>query len=134
MENLAAQSIEEFTKVHEVGPIVAQSLHHYFRNPKNLEILDKLKKGGVVFPKEEAEAGEAAFGGKTFVLTGGLDSMTRDEARGLIEERGGRVSSSVSKKTDYVVVGKDPGSKQDKAKRLGIQTLREDEFKKMVGR
>jgi DNA ligase (NAD+) len=134
MENLAAQGIEEFTKVHEVGPIVAQSLHNYFQNPKNLEILDKLKKGGVVFPKEEAEAGEVPFGGKTFVLTGSLDSMTRDEARGLIEERGGRVSSSVSKNTDVVVVGKDPGSKQEKAKSLGIQTLSEDEFKKMVGR
>jgi DNA ligase (NAD+) len=117
-----------------VGPIVAQSLHNYFQNPKNLEILDKLKKGGVAFPEEEAEARETLLEGKTFVLTGGLDSMTRDEARGLIEERGGRVSSSVSKKTDFVVVGKDPGSKRDKARKLGVQTLSEDDFNKMIGR
>ena len=72
--------------------------------------------------------------GKTFVLTGGLDSLSRDEARTLIEGLGGRVSSSVSKKTDFVVVGKDPGSKVDSALKLGIRTLNEEEFKKMVGR
>ena len=126
--------MEELTRVHEVGPIVAESLHNYFQNAKNLEILEKLKKGGVAFPVEEAKAGEVPLEGKTFVLTGGLDSMTRDEAQGLIEEQGGRVSSSVSKKTDFVVVGKDPGSKRDKAKKLGIHALSEDEFKKMVGR
>jgi DNA ligase (NAD+) len=133
VDNLAEQSVEELTRVHEVGPIVAQSLHNYFRNPKNLEILDKLKRGGVEFPVEETRAGEAPLAGKTFVLTGGLESLTRDEARSLIQEHGGRVSSSVSKKTDFVIVGKDAGSKLDKARKLGVETLNEDEFKKMIG-
>ncbi len=99
---------------------MAQSLHNYFQNPKNLEILDKLKRGGVEFPVEETGAGEAPLAGKTFVLTGGLDTLTRDEARSLIQEQGGRVSSSVSKKTDFVIVGKDAGSKLDKARKLGV--------------
>jgi len=133
INNLAEQGVEELTKVHEVGPIVAQSLHTYFQNPKNLEILDKLKRGGVEFPAEEVEEGEAPLAGKTFVLTGGLESLTRDEVRSLIQGRGGRVSSSVSKKTDFVVVGKDAGSKLDKARKLGVNTLNEDEFKKMIG-
>ena len=134
IENLAGQSIEELTQVHEVGPIVAQSLHNFFHNPKNSAILEKLRKGGVEFPVEETGAGEAPLAGKTFVLTGALDTLTRDEARGMIEELGGRVSSSVSKKTDFVIVGKDPGSKYDTAKKLGVATLDEDEFKKKIGR
>jgi len=131
--NLAEQSVEELTRVHEVGPIVAQSLHNYFQNPKNLEILDKLKRGGVQFPVEETRAGEAPLAGRTIVLTGGMDTLTRDEARSLIEEKGGRVSSSVSKKTDFVIVGKDAGSKLDKARKLGVEILNEEEFKKMIG-
>ena len=133
IDNLAAQNIEELTRIHEIGPIVAHSLYNFFHNPRNLGILEKLKKGGVEFPVYEAEAGTAPLAGKTFVLTGSLDTLTRDEARGIIEERGGRVSSSVSKMTDFVIVGKDPGSKLDKARRLGINTLNEDEFKKMIG-
>jgi DNA ligase (NAD+) len=132
IENLAGQTIEELTQVHEVGPIVAESLHNFFHNPKNTAILEKLSKGGVEFPVEEDRTGEAPLVGKTFVLTGGLDTLTRDEARGIIESLGGRVSSSVSKRTDFVIVGKDPGSKSDTAKRLGVTTLDEDEFKKMT--
>jgi DNA ligase (NAD+) len=132
IENLAGQSIEELTRVHEVGPIVAESLHNFFHNPKNSAILEKLGKGGVEFPVEETGSEEAPLAGKTFVLTGALDTLTRDEARGMIEELGGRVSSSVSKKTDFVIVGKDPGSKYDTAKRLGVATLDEDEFKKLA--
>ena len=134
IDKLAEQGIQELTEVHEVGPIVAQSLHNYFQNPKNLEVLDKLKRGGVEFPVEETRAGEELLAGKTFVLTGGLDTLTRDEARSLIQEQGGRVSSSVSKKTDFVVVGRDAGSKLDKARKLGVEILNEEEFKRMVGR
>ena len=134
IDKLAEQGIEELTKVHEIGPVVAQSLHNYFRNPKNLEVLDKLKRGGVEFPVEESGSGEVLLAGKTFVLTGGLDTLTRDEARSLIEGQGGRVSSTVSKKTDFVVVGRDTGSKLDKARKLGVATLNEDEFRKMVGK
>jgi DNA ligase (NAD+) len=133
MENLASRSVEDLTQVHEVGPVVAQSIYTFFRNPKNLTVLEKLKAGGVVFPLEEDSAADMPLAGKTFVLTGGLDSFSRDEARKIIEGLGGRVSSSVSRKTDFVVVGKDPGSKYDEARRHGIKTLNEEEFKKMIG-
>jgi DNA ligase (NAD+) len=134
IDNLAGQTMEDLTRVHEIGPIVAESIYNFFHNQKNIEVLDKLKKGGVLFPEEKAELKETALTGKTFVLTGGLDSMTRDEARKIIETFGGRVSSSVSKKTDFVVVGKDPGSKSADAQRLGVKTLDEEEFKKMIGK
>jgi DNA ligase (NAD+) len=134
IDRLADESVEGLTQVHEVGPIVAQSLYNFFHNPKNLEILEKLKRGGVRFPVEGERIAEAPLAGKTFVLTGGLDTLTRDEARRRIEERGGRVASTVSKKTDFVVVGRDPGSKLDAARKLGVRILNEDEFKKMVGR
>jgi DNA ligase (NAD+) len=134
MDNLAAQSIEDLTRVHEIGPIVAQSIHNFFRNPKNIRVLEKMKEGGVVFPVEKSEVKEAPLAGKTFVLTGGLDSMTRDQARKIIEGLGGRVSSSVSRRTDFVILGKDPGSKSDDARRLGIKTLNEEEFLALVGR
>jgi len=134
IDNLGRQTTEDLTRVHEIGPIVAESIYNFFHNPKNLKVLEKLKKGGVTFPVEKAEVREAPLVGKTFVLTGGLDSFTRDEARKTIEDRGGRVSSSVSEKTDFVVVGIDPGSKYDTALKLGVKALNEDEFKKMVGR
>jgi DNA ligase (NAD+) len=134
MENLASQAVEDLTRVHEIGPVVAQSLYNFFRNPKNLVVLEKLRRGGVVFPKEESEVRETPVTGKTFVLTGALESMTRDEARKIIETSGGRVSSSVSKKTDFLIAGRDPGSKYAQAQRLGVKTINESEFKKMIGR
>ena len=133
IDNLAKQTIEDLTQVHEIGPIVAQSIYNFFHNPKNLKVLEKLKDGGVKFPAEKAKVEETPLSGKTFVLTGGLDSFTRDEARKIIEDMGGRVSSSVSKKTDFVIAGKDPGSKYDDTVRLGIKALNEDDFKKMIG-
>ena len=134
IDNLADQNVEDLTQVHEIGPVVAQSLFNFFHNPKNLAVLRKLEKGGVVFPTEEEETTEAPLSEKNFVLTGGLDAFTRDEVRKIIEGMGGRVSSSVSRKTDFVVVGKDPGSKYDDARRLGIRTLTEKEFRELVGR
>jgi DNA ligase (NAD+) len=132
--NLAKQSIDDLTEIHEIGPIVAESIYNFFHNPKNLMILEKLKKGGVTFPVEEPEVRETPLSGKTFVLTGALESFTRAEARKLIEHRGGKVSSSVSRNTDFVVVGRDPGSKYDESLRLGVRTLNEDEFREMIGR
>ncbi|MCK4404708.1 MAG: NAD-dependent DNA ligase LigA [candidate division Zixibacteria bacterium] len=134
IDNLAKQSVENLTEVHEIGPIVAESIYNFFHNPKNLKILGKLKNGGVRFPTEKVEAKETPLSGKTFVLTGGLDSFTRDQARKMIEDLGGRISSSVSKKTDFVVVGEDPGSKYDKALKLGVKTINEEEFKKLIGK
>jgi len=133
VDTLAKQSIEDLTQVHEIGPIVAESIYNFFHNPKNLKVLEKLKRGGVTFPEEQTALKQTPLTGKTFVLTGGLDSMTRDEARKIIETSGGRVSSSVSKKTDFVVVGADPGSKYADAQRLGVKAINEDEFKKMIG-
>lgn len=134
IDHLAAQEIEDLTRVHEIGPIVAESIYNFFHSPKNVQVLEKLKKGGVRFPVEKRDERDSILTGKTFVLTGGLDTMTRDEAQKLIEEMGGRVASSVSRKTDFVVVGKDPGSKYENALKLGIRTLKEDEFRKMIGR
>ncbi|MGD2125634.1 MAG: NAD-dependent DNA ligase LigA [Desulfobacteraceae bacterium] len=133
IDRLAEQGIEDLTQIHEIGPIVAESIYNFFHNPKNLAVLEKLKKGGVTFPVEEAESVETPLAGQTFVLTGGLDAFTREEARAIIEDMGGRVSSSVSKKTDFVIIGTDPGSKYAKAQQLGIKTLNEDEFKKLIG-
>jgi DNA ligase (NAD+) len=134
IDNLAKQTTEDLIQVHEIGPIVAESIYNFFHNPENLKVIEKLRRGGVRFPVEEVETREGPLSGKTFILTGGLDSFTREEARSIIEDLGGRVSSSVSKKTDFVVVGKDPGSKYDNALKLGIKALSEDEFKKLIGR
>jgi DNA ligase (NAD+) len=134
IDNLAKQSIDDLTEVNEIGPIVAESIYNFFHNPKNLKVLEKLKKGGVRFPEEKVVGKKTPLSGKTFVLTGGLESFTRDEARKMIEDLGGRVSSSVSKKTDFVVVGADPGSKYDKARQLKVKTLDEGEFRKLIGR
>jgi DNA ligase (NAD+) len=134
IDNLAKQTVDDLTQVYEIGPIVAQSIYNFFHNPKNLKVLEKLKKGGVKFPVEKVKAKETPLSGKTFVLTGGLDSFTRDEAQKIIEDMGGRVSSSVSKKTDFVIVGKDPGSKYDNALKLGVKTINEEEFKKLIGK
>jgi DNA ligase (NAD+) len=133
IDNLATQSAEELTRIHEIGPIVAESIYNFFHNPKNLIVLEKLERAGVVFPAEKSEVKEAPLTGKTFVLTGGLGSFSRDQARKIIEDMGGRVASSVSKNTDFVIAGKDPGSKYDEAMRLRIEILSEDDFKKMVG-
>ncbi len=133
IDHLAGQSVEDLTEVQEVGPVVGQSIHNFFHNPKNLKVLERLKSEGVEFPVEKTEAAETLLAGKTFVLTGALGAFTRDDARRIIERLGGRVSSSVSKKTDFVVVGKDPGSKYDDARRLGVRTLSEEDFKEMTG-
>ncbi|MFC1821777.1 NAD-dependent DNA ligase LigA [Thermodesulfobacteriota bacterium] len=134
IENLAEQSVEDLTQVREIGPIVAESIYNFFRNLKNIDVLEKLREGGVVFPHEKVEEKpESALTGKTFVLTGSLATLPRAEARKAIEAKGGRVSSSVSKKTDFVVVGNDPGSKYESARQLGIKTLNEEEFRELIG-
>ena len=133
MDRLSIQDEDSLMAVHEIGPIVAKSIYNFLHNPKNLRIIEKLKEGGVVFPREAQEPEGRPLAGKTFVLTGGLESFTRDEAKKLIEAKGGRVTSSVSQKTDFVVAGKDPGSKYDEALRLGIKILDEGDFEGLVG-
>ncbi|MBN1103813.1 MAG: NAD-dependent DNA ligase LigA [Deltaproteobacteria bacterium] len=135
IDNLAAQEKEALEGVHEIGPVVAGCVYNFFHNPKNIRIIEKLRKAGVDFPVEEtAIPQDRPLSGKTVVLTGGLESLTRDEVRKIIEDMGGKVAASVSKKTDFVVVGKDPGSKYDQARKLGVRTLNEEEFKTLLGR
>jgi len=134
IDNLRNKTIEELTKVKEIGPIVGESIYNFFHDEKNLKVLEKLKKGGLKFPQMKVKAKATPLSGKTFVLTGSLGILTRDEAERIIEDLGGRVSSSVSKNTDYLVAGKEPGSKLDKAKELGIKTIDEDEFKKLIAK
>jgi DNA ligase (NAD+) len=131
LEDFFRPSEEDLMKVEEVGPEVAASVVQFFRDKKNRESIDRLKKAGVkVIEPKAKERGKLA--GKVFVFTGALQAFGRDEARNLVETLGGMTASSVSKKVDFVVVGEDPGSKLDKAKELGINTLTEEEFKKMI--
>jgi DNA ligase (NAD+) len=131
MDRLAETGIEELEGIEEVGPTIAESVAAFFDEPRNLELIARLKEAGVNM-EEEVEEGPSPLEGLAFVLTGALDSLTREEARRAIEARGGRVSSSVSKKTDYVVAGADPGSKYDKAQDLGVSIIAEDELLRML--
>jgi DNA ligase (NAD+) len=131
LDNFFRLSEEDLMEVEGIGPEVAASVHQFFRDKKNKESIELLKKAGVKLIEAKAkEKGKLA--GKTFVFTGTLKTFGRDEARNLVESLGGMTASSVSKKVDYVVIGEDPGSKFDKAKDLGIKTLTEEEFKKMI--
>jgi len=127
IEDLEKASAEDLERVHEVGPKLAESVYKFFRQPENRALLKRLASAGLPMKAELAEApsGEQAFSGKTFVLTGTLDTMTREEAAALIAARGGRVSASVSKKTTFVVAGRDAGSKLEKARNLGVEILNE---------
>ena len=133
LEKLAAASEEELTEVPEVGPKVAASIAEFFSEPANRELLKRLKKAGLRFTEPRKAPKDARLAGKTFVFTGALQ-RPREEAVELVISRGGKVSSSVSKKTDYVVVGADPGSKYDKAVELGVETIDEKEFLSRLAR
>ncbi|MCV4724785.1 NAD-dependent DNA ligase LigA, partial [Escherichia coli] len=129
IDRLAAATKEELEAIPDIGPVVAESVYEWFHNSRNLNLLEELRKAGVRMEDEVRQtAVDPDFAGKTFVLTGKLEHYTRDEAASLIEERGGRVSSSVSKKTDYVLAGSDAGSKLAKAEALGVRIIDEREF------
>jgi DNA ligase (NAD+) len=134
IDNLAAATVSELDDISDVGLTVALSVHDWFANPRNRDLIERLKAAGVKTELETqtAVAANENFAGKTFVLTGKLETLTRDEAARLIEERGGRVSSSVSKKTDFVLAGDDAGSKLEKATALGVSVIDEDKFNKML--
>ena len=132
LDKLAKATEEELYEVEEVGPRVAESIRQFFREKRNLAVLDKLRKAGLQFEQKKVRKAEGKLAGKQFVLTGTLPTYSRDETTRLIEEAGGRVVGSVSKKTDYVVVGADPGSKLDKAKSLGVKTIDEAELLKLL--
>lgn len=123
---------ETLEAIPNVGPSMAEDIYNFFREKHNREIIRRLFKAGVkpIAPPQRRKAG--ALTGKTFVLTGGLESMTRDEARQQLQALGAKVASGVSRKTDYVVIGTDPGSKATKAAELGIKTLNEKQFLKLI--
>lgn len=133
IENLISASEEDLQKVEGIGPIVARSVYSFFNDKTNIEIISKLRKSGLEFPETRTKMKAGPLTGKTFVLTGTLVDFTRSAAKKAIESLGGKVTSSISKKTDYMVAGESPGSKLDKARKLGVSILDETAFKKLIG-
>ena len=125
LERIAAVSETELAEVHGIGDEIASSIAAFFQDPTNRELIARLDRAGVVTSAPVAPEGPQPLAGKTVVLTGSLPTLSREAARELIERHGGRVTSSVSKKTSYVVIGEAPGSKADDARRLGVQVLDE---------
>ncbi|ACX52220.1 DNA ligase, NAD-dependent [Ammonifex degensii KC4] len=133
IDRLAQATEEELTEIPEIGPKIAASVRAFFAEPRNLEVIERLREAGVRLETTKEVREEGPLKGKVFVFTGALKSFTREEAKALIERLGGRVASSVSRRTDYVVVGENPGSKYDRARELGIKMLNEEEFKRLLG-
>ncbi len=133
LERLMDARYERIEKIKEIGPRIADSIVTFFRQEQNLKVIEKLKRAGINFSAEQKKVTEKkAFSGKTFVLTGKLEGFSRDEATGVIESSGGRVVSSVSKSTDAVIAGENPGSKLDDARKYDIRVISEEDFKKMI--
>ncbi|HSH43289.1 MAG TPA: NAD-dependent DNA ligase LigA [Arenicellales bacterium] len=135
LDRLMKADEETLQEVPDIGPIVAGSIHTFFAQRHNRDVISKLRDAGVHWEEHEPareREGESPLSGKTFVLTGALESMTRDEAKEALQALGAKVTGSVSKKTDYVVVGADPGSKADKAEKLEVEMLDEDAFRKLL--
>jgi DNA ligase (NAD+) len=124
--------VEELQQVEDIGPVLADNIKAFFDEAHNLDVIRRLRKRGVKWPDVVRPATGGSLSGKTFVLTGTLSSMTRDEAGDRLTALGATVSGSVSGKTDYVVVGESPGSKADKAEKLGVTILDEKGFLKLL--
>lgn len=134
LDSLIEASFEDLSMINDIGPIVANSIREFFTQEQTLDLIEKLKKAGVntAVSSKEDENTDNRFEGKTFVLTGTLENYTRGEATNLIEKFGGKTSSTVSKKTDYVLAGEEAGSKLTKAQSLGITVLTEIQFQEMI--
>ena len=132
MKNLMKATSEELAMIEDIGPIVADSIREFFLQDQTIDLIEKLKQAGVNMKHLEEENSDDRFNGKTFVLTGSLEKYTRNEASSIIEKFGGKTSSSVSKKTDYVLAGEDAGSKLTKAQSLGVKILTEEEFEELI--
>jgi DNA ligase (NAD+) len=135
LETLADASAEDLQRVPDIGPVVAESVCRWFADPANHDLVQRLRAARVNTVASEAERAapaEGALSGRTFVLTGTLSQMTREEAAAAIERLGGKVTGSVSRKTSYVVAGADPGSKAEKARQLGVETLDEAGFLRLI--
>ncbi len=134
LDHLMKMKEEDLSAIEGIGEKTAKAIADFFKDSDNREEIKLLLAHGVRPQKaKQKKISGHSFSGKTFVLTGALQEYTRDEAAALIKERGGKVAGSVSKNTDYVLVGEDPGSKYDKAKELGIKIISEDQFRKMLG-
>ena len=135
LENLGKASLEELQQAVDVGPIIAQSIYDFFRNPRNVTVLEKLRDAGVTPRRPEARSKKpegGSFAGKTVVVTGTLSRFSREAAKEELRKRGAHVTDSVSKKTDFLIVGEEAGSKLDKARKFGVKTLNESEFLKLL--
>jgi DNA ligase (NAD+) len=137
LDKFKKASLEELIEINEIGPKITESIILFFKEKENLAIIERLRSAGLNFSQEEEKMREEKrvqiLAGKQFVLTGALKDFTRTQAKEIISELGGRVTGSVSKKTDYVVAGEDPGSKYERAKKLGVSIISEEEFKKIAG-
>ena len=132
IEDLREVRLEELGEVHEIGPVVARAVYEFFHDDRSRKLLEKLRKGGVKFLPCRKKVARGKLNGLTFVLTGTLSSMSREEAQARVKELGGKTSSSVSEKTNYVVAGSDPGSKLGKAEKLGVKVISEEKFLKLI--
>ena len=133
LDLLMSTGIEEMTAIDSIGPKIAGSVHAFFSNEQNVNLIKRLKEAGISFQQNKTVAISSSLEGKTFVLTGTLPSYTRNEVKALIDKHGGSTSSSVSKNTDFLLTGDSAGSKLEKAKKLNINILSEDDFKSMIG-
>jgi len=133
LDALASSGIEELQSINEIGPVMAESIFNFFRTEENKKLIEKLRYNGVNTEEKDLSLKSKNLEGKTFVVTGSLESFSRNEIEELIRRHGGNASLSVSKNTDYVVAGKDPGSKFEKAKELSVKIINEDEFKQLIG-
>jgi DNA ligase (NAD+) len=132
IDALMSASVESIDAIEGIGPILAESIYDWFQSPHNRKVLDKLRTAGVNMRAEEKVAAGTSLAGLTFVITGTLPTLSRDEASAVIESHGGKVTGSVSKKTSYVLMGESPGSKADKARELGVPIIGEDDLRKLV--
>nr|MBA2484012.1 NAD-dependent DNA ligase LigA [Nitrosomonas sp.] len=136
LDALTKADVETLQQVSDIGPVVAQSIVDFFSEPHNLEVIEQLRFSGIRWTEGSGQSAsviqQLALSGKTFVLTGTLPHMTREEAREKIEKRGGKVTGSITSKTDYVIAGVDPGSKYDKAVKAGIKILDESGFLQLL--
>jgi DNA ligase (NAD+) len=132
IDRLMAAGVDGLLQVNDVGPIVAQSIRAFFDQPHNVEVVEQLRAAGVQWPEQAAALGPQPLAGKTLVLTGTLPTLSRDDAKALVEAAGGKVVGSVSKKTSYVVAGAEAGSKLDKARELGVVVVDEDGLRELL--
>jgi DNA ligase (NAD+) len=132
LEALRQAGQEELEAIDQIGPVMAESIYAYFREPRHQAIVDDLLAARVQPQAETTKPRTGAFSGKTVVVTGSLESSTRQQAKQAIKDAGGKATSSVSKKTDFVLAGADPGSKLDKARELGVTIIDEKQFMEML--